>query len=62
MDKEGLFNFRPYSYTSQGVDKALLFKKQDKEINLVPREATSPKAQTLLAIISPTLLATKLET
>lgn len=62
VDQEGYFNFRTYFYNPQGIRKALLFKEQEEEISLVPREDSLVEAQTLLAIVAPILLSTKLET
>lgn len=38
VNKEESFNFRPYFYTSWGIQKTLLFDEQGSEISLMRRE------------------------
>lgn len=44
-----------------GIHNALLFKEDDKEINLVPHEAITEKALSFLGVVAPSLLPSKLE-
>lgn len=60
-DKEDALCFRTYSYTPWGIMKPHLFGEMHEEVNLMPQDACLSKAQTLLAILAPTLLLYKLE-
>lgn len=61
IDKEGGYNFRPYTYTLWGIHKVQLFEKDSKKISLVLHEAIPMKAQALLGIVAPSMLLSKLE-
>lgn len=61
IDKEHVFNFRPYSYTSQAIIKAQLLEEKGGETSLVIPKACLMTAQTLVVIMEPTLLSSKLK-
>lgn len=54
IDKEEVIHF-------EGITRAPLFEEESRTIILVPQEACPPKPQTLLVIVVPTLLLSKLE-
>lgn len=60
INREEAFYFRLYPYTLKGITKNRVFGEQDEKINLMPREACPPKAQTLPAFVASALLFFKL--
>lgn len=56
IDRDETFYFRPYVYTAKGITRAQLFEEQNEKTNLVPWESCPPKPQSLLTIITPTIL------
>lgn len=61
IDRDEAFCFRLCPYTIKNIMKAQVFGEQDEKINLMPRETGPPKAQTLLAFMTPILLFCKSE-
>lgn len=50
----------PYTYIPQEIHRFRQFEEDNKEISLVPREAILVEAQSLLGIVTPSLLPCKI--
>lgn len=61
IDKEDSFNFNHYTYTPQEILKAQHLEEDSRAISLMPQETVHVKFQTLLGILAPSLLSSKLE-
>lgn len=62
LDREENFNFRPYSYTPQGMFASSTFEETKEKLTLIPQEGCSGQLLILLARVASTLLFCKLET
>lgn len=61
IDVEKNYNFRPYSYTPQGVTLLMFYSDSSKDVSMVPRTNIPHAVLCFLAIVAPVLLPSKLD-